>query len=271
MKAVFKDAKEIPHIPKVVQELIVSFNDENTDIDTLSSKVSQDTALTAKVLRLANSAYYGLSREVVTANDAVLMLGFSALRTMVMASGLSSTFKAQDGFDPKTFWEESFAIAELAKWIANYNKGIDADIGFTCGMLHNIGSVMIRLNMPKEAKDIEEKLALGGIRHEVEYAQLGFDYTEVGAELAKRWKFPQLIQDSIQQQNKPAGSMYASVIHIAKYLYETRQQGFGHAHIIEHFPNEIAVSIGLDTKALCGNLGDIREIQNHLFEQLNAA
>lgn len=271
MKAVFKDAKEIPHIPKVVQELIVSFNDENTDIDTLSSKVSQDTALTAKVLRLANSAYYGLSREVVTANDAVLMLGFSALRTMVMASGLSSTFKAQDGFDPKTFWEESFAIAELAKWIASHNKNIDADIGFTCGMLHNIGSVMIRLNMPKEAKDIEDKLALGGLRHEVEYAQLGFDYTDVGAELAKRWKFPQLIQDSIKQQNNPDDSVYAGVINLAKYLYNTRQEGFGHAYIIEHFPNDVADNIGLDTEALCSNLKDIRDIQNHLFAQMHAA
>lgn len=271
MKAFFKETKEIPHIPKIVQELIASFNDENTDIDTLSSKVSQDTALTAKVLRLANSAYYGLSREVVTANDAVLLLGFSTLRTMVMASGLSSTFKAQDGFDPKTFWEESFAIAELAKWVASYNKSIDADIGFTCGMLHNIGSVMIRLNKPKEAKDIDEKLALGGLRHEIEYAQLGFDYTDIGAELAKRWKFPQLIQDAIKQQNNPSDSLYASVINIAKYLYEARQQGLGHAHIIEHFPNEIAVTIGLDTEALCSNLNDIREIQNHLFEQLNVA
>ena len=98
----------MPNIPKVVQELIQSFGDENVDSGEVAAKLSKDQAMTAKVLRMANSSKYGGHRTVGSVNDAVVLLGFNALRTMVLASGLTSAFPTPEGFNIKEFWVKSF-------------------------------------------------------------------------------------------------------------------------------------------------------------------
>lgn len=88
LKSLIENAQKLPNIPKVVQELIESFNDENVNTEAIANKISADQVLTAKVLRAANSAHYGGHRKVASVNDAVLILGFNAVRTLVLASGL---------------------------------------------------------------------------------------------------------------------------------------------------------------------------------------
>ena len=115
------NAQKLPNIPKVVQELIESFGDENVSNDAIAKKISADQVLTIKVLRAANSAHYGGNRKVGSVNDAVFLLGFNAVRTLVLASGLTGAFKAPEGFDIKKFWHDSFAVAAICKWIARYS------------------------------------------------------------------------------------------------------------------------------------------------------
>jgi HD-like signal output (HDOD) protein len=103
-----------------------------------------DQALTAKVLRLANSAHYGASRSIANTNDAIALLGFNTLRTMVLALGVTSSFKAPKGFDMNAFWKQSFAIGELSKWVTQYIPEANIEPAFTCGMLNSIGSLLIR-------------------------------------------------------------------------------------------------------------------------------
>ena len=194
MSVIFSESQQLPHIPKVVQELIESFRDENADFDAISAKVALDQTLTAKVLRLANSAHYGVSRTIASTQDAVMLLGFDTLRTMVLASGLTGAFKAPEDFDIQQFWKNAFAIAALSKWLAKYTEDVDPETAFTCGMLHSIGQLLIQLVKPAEAKSISEAEELGGKRFSLEENMLGFTSEEVGAELAKRWKFPDEMQ-----------------------------------------------------------------------------
>lgn len=252
MATIFAESQALPHIPRIVQELIESFRDDDVDVDEISGKVAMDQALTAKVLRLANSAHYGVSRTVSTPSDAVVLLGFNTLRTMVLASGVTGAFKAPEGFDQNAFWRNSFSVGALSKWIAPYVADCDKETAFTCGMLHSIGGLLMRIVIPAECASIDEAEKMGGKRHALENGQLGFTSADVGAELAKRWKFPEEMQEAIIGQNNPEQddeySKYAGIVYIARYLKNAHDENWSEEQIIEEFPLHVAEKIGMDTK-----------------------
>lgn len=269
MNAIFAESVSLPHIPKVVQELIVSFQDENIDIDKLSDKVSKDQSLTAKVLRCANSAHYGMPRTVGSTHDAVMLLGFEKLRNMVLASGLTGAFKVES-YDMGQFWKQAFSVAAISKWLANYVPEVDQETLFTCGMVHSVGDLLIRLVMPEQAARIDQVEALGKAeRHIIENGQLGFDYAEVGAELARRWKFPEVIRNAVMQQNWPASGQEgytreAGVVYIARYLQKAHDSGVSEEEMIAGFPCATAAAIGLDLKTAQADLAELGDINSGL-------
>lgn len=273
MATIFAESQQLPHIPRVVQELIESFRNEDIDADQISEKVAMDQALTAKVLRLANSAHYGVPRTVANTNDAVMLLGFSTLRTMVLASGVTGAFKAPEGFDQNAFWKHAFAIGALAKWIAAYVPNCDKETAFTCGMLHSVGSLLMRMVIPQEVASIDEAAAMGGKRFELENGQLGFNYAEVGAELAKRWKFPEDMHQAIEGQNGPdAGaeySSYAGVLYIAKYLKKAHDENWSEEQIVEQFPKSVATTIGMDAQKAYAELSQASDLTSGLDSLLD--
>ncbi|MGB1092830.1 MAG: HDOD domain-containing protein [Oceanobacter sp.] len=236
---IFAESRQLPHIPKVVQELIESFRDDNISAEAISNKVAMDQSLTAKVLRMANSAHYGASRTIATPQDAVVMLGFSKLRTMVLASGVTSSIKAPAGFDMNEFWRDGFAIAAIARWLADYAKDVDKETAFTCGMLHSIGVLLIHIVMPDQAAQIEDSVNLGGTRHLSEKAQLDFTSADVGAELAKRWKFPDEIYQAIAEQNNPDTegeySQMAGLIYLSRFLHRAHKESWSDEETLERF------------------------------------
>ncbi|MDK2778630.1 MAG: HDOD domain-containing protein [Pseudomonadota bacterium] len=273
MAAIFSESRQLPHIPRVVQELIESFRDDDVSIDEISRKVAMDQALTAKVLRLANSAHYGVSHTIANPHDAIMLLGLGTLRTMVLASGMTTAFRAPAGFDQKKFWRDAFAVAALSRWIAAYVPGCDKETAFTCGMLHSIGSLLIRVVMPKEAQSMDEAEAMGGKRHTLESGQLGFNYADVGAELAKRWKFPDDIQAAVLEQNyadldRPY-SVLAGVLYIARYLHQAHDEGVDEARIKEEFPYAVAHTIGMKVEQACADLSQSDDLDSGLDSLLD--
>ena len=264
----FAHSAQLPHIAKVVQELIDSMNDEDADMDQLSKKVAMDPALTAKVLRLANSAHYGLSRDVSSAHDAVTLLGFSTLRTMVLASGMTSAFNTPTGFDQAKFWRDAFSVAAISHWLAGFTPDGDKETAFTCGMLHSIGELLLHSTMPEAAHSIDQSVKLGGTRHLLELVQLGFTSAEAGAELARRWNFPTAIQEAIAGQNNPelelAFSNLAGLLYLARYLRSCQHDHEREDDIIEGFPSHTAHQLGLDEQQLFDQLASLNELSSGL-------
>lgn len=273
MASIFEQSQNLPHIPKVVQELIQSFQNEDVNIDEITSKIAMDQALTAKVLRLANSAHYGSARTISSTNDAIVLLGFNTLRTMVLASGLTSSFKSPEGFDKNAFWKEAFAIAALSKWLAAYVPDCDKDSAFTLGMLHSIGSLLIRMVMPNDAAELDHTAEIGGQRYLLERSRFGFDAAEVGSELAKRWKFPEEMVQGIAEQNNPASdkkySVMAGVLYIAKYLAHAHQENWNDDRIIEDFPLDVAEVIGMNTTKAYEDVSTTTELSSGLDSLLD--
>lgn len=262
-------AQNLPNIPKVVQELIESFNNDDVDSDDIADKLSKDQAMTAKVLRMANSSRYGGHRQVGSVNDAVVLLGFNALRTLVLASGLTGTIKAPDGFNMDHFWKKGFTIASISKWLASFSAEIDNEIAFTCGMLHDIGGLLTHILVNDQAIAIDRVVAKGADRVEMEHSRLGFSYPQAGAELANRWKFPEAIVAGIRHQLEPqppneAYQPLAGIMYIAHALYEHRNEAV--SAIIEQLPLHHIDQLQLDKVALIDQIEAIKTMENDISE-----
>ncbi|MFY0700797.1 MAG: HDOD domain-containing protein [Bermanella sp.] len=261
----FEHSQNLPNIPKVVQELIETFNQSDFNMDEIAKKISLDPVLTAKVLRLANCAHYGVSRTVSSTTDASVLLGFSTLRTLVLASGITGAMQSPPGFNRKEFWQDNFAVAAIAKWMAPYSK-MNPETAFTAGMLYSIGELLIQLIMPEESKKINATVEAGGVLSNVENAMLGFNYADVGAELAIRWKFPDEIAEAIRFQNHEdlatINQPMACLIHLALYVHNSHKMGLNTSEIINGFPMNIAQAINMDTDQALSHLESTNGIES---------
>jgi putative nucleotidyltransferase with HDIG domain len=214
----------LPSLPAVVAELIESFEDENADGGGIAQKIGQDQALCVKVLRVANSSFYGLQGKVVTVQDAMVVLGFRNVRTLVMAAGVAGSFPAvaAGGFDLRAFWMHGIVTAVCARAFAA-DAGINPDRAFTAGLLHDIGRVVLASCFPEHYRRVAEYRA----RHdcypiEAERHVLGLDHAVVGSALTERWKFAPVIQQAVAGHHAPPGAAapggkpdLAGLVHVA--------------------------------------------------------
>lgn len=203
IEKLFDDLHSLPSIPKVAQDLMQQFDNPSSNLESIARNIEKDPVIAAKVLRLANSARFRGSRESSSIEDAAMRLGFNTLRTLVMASAVTGAFKAGPSFDLKGFWLKSFQVAGICRMLARQN-GADPEIAFTCGVMHNIGELLIQTGAPEVAERLNTAARSGAPgRAANETLQLGFGYPEVGAELARRWHLPQVIQEAIAYQARP--------------------------------------------------------------------
>ena len=224
LNALFDQLHSLPSIPKVAQELILQFDNPSTSVDSVARNIALDPVIAAKVLRLANSARFRGAREATSVEDAAMRLGFNTLRTLVLASAVTGAFKTDSGFDLKGFWIHTFQVAGICRMLAK-QRGEAVETAFTCGMMHNIGELLIQTGAPDLAAQLNRSGKTDAAqRVALETLQLGFGFPEVGAELARRWQLPKLIQDAIAFQARPNQApdgtllplLIAQAVHIAE-------------------------------------------------------
>lgn len=197
---------KLPTVPKVTQKLIESFSDEDASIDDIARQIAADPALTAKLLRLANSAYFHVSRTIGTVDDALRMLGFVMVRNLVLGSGMAAAFRNTPGLDLKQFWRYNLYTACAARWLARQGHG-NGDLAFTLGLMHGIGQLQMHAVAPAAVAPLDAQMnVLGAGRAALEQAQLGFHYGDVSAELAKLWNFPKSLIAALRDVPQPLAS-----------------------------------------------------------------
>ncbi|MET0264633.1 MAG: HDOD domain-containing protein [Duganella sp.] len=270
LDALFQNPTALPTAPKVVEELISSFDKASVSTEEIAKKLSTDPVLSAKLLRLANSAYYHVSRSIGTVEDAVLMLGFVTVRTLVISSGLVSGFKTVPGLDLKQFWRYSLHTAVSAKWIAKKTKE-NTDLAFTIGMMHAIGQLVIHSAMPEQAMALDKVAGpMDARRLDSEQASFGYTFADVGAELAKRWKFPAAFSETISAFPAPHvdGELnrLAAVVSLAAWRARVEQAGLSDEEIAACYPTELADELGLDDNALIDDMPPPDELSAGLEE-----
>ncbi|MFA9274965.1 MAG: HDOD domain-containing protein [Candidatus Aquirickettsiella gammari] len=268
--ALFQQQAALPTIPKVVQEVIDSFNDDNVSIDDISRKLAADQVLSAKILRLANSSYYHSSRSVGTVDDAVLMLGFMTVRTLVISSGLTGGFKAMPGVDLKQFWRYSMHTAVIAKCLAK-KMGGNSDFAFTVGLMHAIGQLVMHSAMPEQSMQIDKIAGLLDARRlDVERTSFGYDFSDVGAELARRWRFPDNFASVIKGFPQPLASAHfepmAGVIHLAVWRARAEENHYSKEEMEATIPKDVLAKIGISSDYMLTEMPPISELAAGLEE-----
>ncbi len=221
LEALFAVPANLPTVPKVVQQLIHSFGRDDVSVDEIADTLASDPVLSAKTLRLANSAYFHVSRSISTVDDALRMLGFVMVRNLVVGCGMTGAFKAVQGMDLPQFWRYSLNTACSARWLAQAS-GNNADLAFTVGLMHGLGQLMMHVAVPAAMKPLDKAChPLAGERAAQEQAALGYHFGTVSAEMARRWKFPAEVADPLAMAplpppGKPLDPL-AAQIHIAAW------------------------------------------------------
>ena len=270
LDALFQNPTALPTAPKVVEELISSFDKASVSTEEIAKKLSTDPVLSAKLLRLANSAYYHVSRSIGTVEDAVLMLGFVTVRTLVISSGLVSGFKTVPGLDLKQFWKYSLHTAVAAKWIAKKTKE-NTDLAFTIGMMHAIGQLVIHSAAPEQAMALDKVAGpMDARRLDAERASLGYTFADVGAELAKRWKFPPAFSETILAFPEPMHNgelnRLAAVVSLAAWRARVALAELTDEEIEACYPTDLAEELGLEDNALIDDMPPPDELSAGLEE-----
>lgn len=225
----FNSIVDLPSLPKVVQEVMQMLNDDALNINLLAGVVAQDAVIAAKVLKMANSSFYGVTRAVKNIDDAVAILGSARLRSLVIASGLTGVITHVPGLDLKRFWSHSLLAAGISREIAK-QLGLDAEVAYIAGLLHNIGDLLLHLVFPVMASEVDAMCVdvSAEKRRLVERDVIGFDHCQIGEELALRWNFPSEISRVLRCYTAPldkAACGIAPVVYVAAHIAQGLVRG----------------------------------------------
>jgi len=250
LKSLVDQPGKLPTIPKVVQKLIESFNAEDVSAAEISRQIASDPTLSAKLLRLANSAYFHVSRTVGTVDEALRMLGFVMVRNLVLSSGMVGAFRHTPGVDLPQFWRHSLYTACAARWLATRIE-VNGDMVFTLGMMHSIGQLQMHVCMPPAMlAPLDARLnVLDSGRADAEVAEFGFHYGQVSAELARIWNFPPILIDALRHIPAPLAaaefSAPAALVHLGGWRARSTVFDWNDETAAAAYPSAIGARLGL--------------------------
>jgi HD-like signal output (HDOD) protein len=220
LTAFFESAK-LPVMSEVAHALIRTLNDPSASGPQVEAIIAKDPALTANLLRMANSAQFGLSRQVLSLDHAITLMGMSRIRSLALSTSISTAFPQVPGLDRTAFWKFSMACAGYAQWLAG-GASVDPQQAWLAGMMLRLGELLIGQRSPESLAEIEALPNAAEIRWEREQRLLGFDEGQVTAVLARHWNFPDAIVTGLQSAGDPMASepfdALAGVVHLAALL-----------------------------------------------------
>lgn len=198
---------ELASPPDVYNRLSALIDSGKSSIEEISDTLQEDPGLTARLLKIVNSAFYGFPSSVSSVKQAVNLIGLKELKDLVLTTVVMEMFRGipNELVNMHTFWRGSLRCAVFCKVFASYHqnpKSIESI--FTSGMLHDIGHLIIYHKIPEIArKALLEQIYQEREIYEVEQELWGFDYSSVGSELLKLWKLPRILVQSVGQHNRP--------------------------------------------------------------------
>ena len=273
LKNLLDQPNKLPMVPKVTQELIKSFGSEDVSIDEITRQLAADPVLSAKLLRLANSAYFNFSRAIGTVEDALRMLGFVMVRNLVLGHGMVAAFRNTPGMNLKQFWRYNLYTACASRWLAS-TRGVNTDLVFTLGLLHGIGQLQMHAGAPAAMAPLDKQLnVLHSDRAELEVKMLGFHYGDVSAELAKLWKLPLPVIQALREIPQPMASPEflesAAWVHLGAWRARTEVLEMTDEEVLASYPVEVGKRLGIDSSWVSVIAAQSPGLETHVMPPLN--
>lgn len=234
-RRVLKRVNDIPSLPQFVIETLKKLDDPKSSVSDVASKLSRDEGLVVRVLRLANSAYYGLSRRISSVSEAISFLGFKTVKSIVLAA---SVYKFMDSsftgyaLDRGDLWKHSQSVASSVRYLSTRYGKVDPEEAYIAGMVHDIGKIVlndyVRFGYSIIIRLIEEEqLSFSDAERQV----LGFDHAQVGGLIIEQWNLPDVY-------------MYTTSHHHTPDLLPTDQAEFQQIVDLVHVANVICIMLG---------------------------
>jgi HD-like signal output (HDOD) protein len=247
---------KLPVMPEVATLLINSLDDPEAGRTVVCNIIAKDPALTATLIRMANSAIFGLSRSVGSLDSAVNVVGVSQIRARALSICMGKMFEMPTGLNRLDYWRNSLVCAGYAKWLAG-SINVDENEIWLIAVMLRLGEIIIGQNDPALITPIEIKPCAPGERWAREKTLIGFDEGQIMAEVARRWDFPESVVVALGSCMDPlaatAFSAQAGVVHLASLLADHASP---HPELAKVLPAALLQKLQLDLPKLQMQLPD---------------
>lgn len=231
-KKLVSGSVRLASLPEVCIRINEMLDEPNVTVAGLGNVIIQDTSLTARLLKMVNSSFYGYEAKIETVSRAVTVIGLRELRGLVIAASAVEMFSnvPTESLNKVKFWRHSLYCGVIARLLAEQCNVLHSERLFVAGLLHDIGKLIIAQRLPKISKDILEEVQLGQRSEgEIEKEWLGFTHADVGSELMASWNMPDALINSVSHHHTPQSAessvMETCLVHIANGLTDEAENG----------------------------------------------
>jgi len=226
---------DLPTLPRTVLKITELVNDPKSSAKDLARVITDDQVLTARLLKLVNSSFYGFPERISTVTGAIVLLGFDAIRNLLLTTSVFDLFanhNRKKKQDQEKFWDHSLGCAVGAKVIGNYLRHDKIEELFVSGLLHDIGKIVEMMYLSDEYTKVvaiidRENILMTAAENQV----LGYNHAEVGKMLAEKWNLPVKLVQVIAHHHQPADAgsfaVEAAIVHLADIFCRALNMGYG--------------------------------------------
>ncbi len=257
-----KQVQSLPTLPPIISKLNKMVEDDGVTAVQLGDVIEKDQVLTSKLLKMVNSSFFGFPQRISTVSNAIVLLGFNVIKTLIVTSSIFEVMQASD----VGLWEHSLGCATVAGILAKRKKIKNPEEISTAALIHDLGKIVVRAELPERHKEILERVKEKGISfREAEKEILGVGHGEVGGWLAQEWNLPDRLVEPITFHHRPLDAPHfkdlAALVHFSDILIRAIGFGFGGDPWVPPLDHEAWHTIKF-TK------GEMKEILNELDEKL---
>jgi putative nucleotidyltransferase with HDIG domain len=276
---ILRNIRNLPTLPDVVMEILRLCESPNSTTREIAKLVEKDPVLTTKVLKLVNSSYFGLSRELFSVNQALVLIGYNNLKNLILSASMLQVF-SQDSqvgaFSRKALWKHSIGVAIAARFLANRYGAGDPEQAFVAGLIHDVGKVIIDWFFHSHFVQIIDLIDREQcwIR-DAEQRVMQVTHEEVGSYLAARWNLPNILGDGIAYHHQPSKSREhaetASLVQLADILVRSLDVGYGGDNNVPELDEQVPeiLSMNETPEGVLSELSEEMERSQDLFEMFS--
>ena len=259
IKDKLENISSIPTLPTVIDRITRLLQNPKTSAEEIGRAITTDQALASKVLKLVNSAFYGFPGRISTITHAIVILGFSTVKNIVLTASIFDAFRKKNNgiseFNFEQFWMHSIACGAASQSLAKYLGSSEKEECFIAGLIHDMGKVILCQYLPEDFRDaLNMSKEENTLFYESERKLFDVTHEEIGGYLAQRWNLPKNLQNAITFHHNPSTSRdhytTTAIVHCADIFVRALDYGNGGDEKIPVMAENVWKNLGLENASL---------------------